>query len=237
MSSPVLARKLPCATTTVNADSNPAIAYKQRGQRCEGFYESPVGAESLSLVSLLYGRLEFGENNNEELHIIVPQTVKQQVHIQAVGIPLKTYYRLDTWVQPGQRFTWPLGIVGKMMLSLDNIGLFGMSVAHPEIHVPLVLEDNFSPSAPLNITLRASVDVGAVRWRMSPMDDEGQCGTPQNNKWDDIKPDWGDRFLGGTGITLSLPKQRENFCIEFATQPAGLGKWLKLLSKILLSEG
>ncbi|MCI5163861.1 MAG: hypothetical protein D3917_17975 [Candidatus Electrothrix sp. AX5] len=233
VNSPVLAKKLPCLDLA--AVDNPAIAYTERGNRCEGFYQSPVAAESFTLVSLLYGRLEFGENSNEELHVVVPQTIKQQVHIQAVGIPLKTYYRLDTWVQPGQKFIWPLEIIGKMQLKPTNVGLFGKFVANSEYYTPLVLGDNIDLSVPLNLTLRSSVDVSTVHWRMSSMDDEGQCGKPMNG-WKQMEPDWGDRFVSGKGINLSLTKQRENFCIEFATQTVGSDNWLKLSSKILLSE-
>jgi len=237
VSSPVSAQKLPCLDL-VPVD-NPAITYKQRGDRCEGFYQSPVAAESLTLVGLLYGRIEFDAKKNQGLHITIPQTIKQQVHIQAAGIPLKTYYRLDAWVQSGQKFTWPLEIIGKMQVSPANIGLLGMSVANSGVHVPLVLEDNFPPSAPLNLTLRSSVDVSTVHWRMSCMDNEGQCGQPNNNGnngWEQIKHDWGDRFVSGKGIVLSLPKQQDNFCIEFAAQTVGSANWLKLTLKILLKE-
>ncbi|MCI5222995.1 MAG: hypothetical protein D3924_10045, partial [Candidatus Electrothrix sp. AR4] len=65
ISSPVSAQHLPCLKLT--AVDNPAIAYTQRGDRCEGFYQSPVSAENLSLVSLLYGRLDFDSNNNKAL--------------------------------------------------------------------------------------------------------------------------------------------------------------------------
>jgi hypothetical protein len=232
MSSPVLARKLPCPDLT--AVDNPAIAYTQRDNRCEGFYQSPVSAESLTLVSLLYGRLEFDASSNECLHIIVPQAIRQQVHVQAVGIPLKTYYRLDAWVQPGQNFIWPLDIIGKMQLTPASIGLLGKIVADLEVYTPLALGNNVAPSAPLNLTLRSSVDVSTILWRISSMN-EGQCGQP-GKKWEKIEPSWGEQFFSGEGIQLSLPEQRENFCIEFAAQTVGSASWLKLFLKILLKE-
>ncbi|MCI5164804.1 MAG: hypothetical protein D3903_01630 [Candidatus Electrothrix sp. GM3_4] len=231
VSSSVSAEKLPCLNLT--AVDNPAIAYTQRGNRCEGFYQSPVAAESLSLVSLLYGRLNFSMNGNESLHLIVPQAVRQQVHIQAVGIPLKTYYRLDAWVQPGQQFIWPLDIIGKMQLASVNIGLLGRIVGDSGYYTPLAIGDNLAPSA-LNLILRSSVDVSTVLWRMSTLN-EGQCGPPHND-WEKIEPSWGEQFFSGEGIQPSLPEQRENFCIEFAAQTVGSASWIKLFLKILLKE-
>ncbi|CAK8711084.1 hypothetical protein H206_03633 [Candidatus Electrothrix aarhusensis] len=228
VNSSVSAEKLPCLNLT--AVDNPAIAYTQRDNRCEGFYQSPVAAESLTLVSLLYGRLEFDANSNECLHVIVPQAIRQQVHVQAVGIPLKTYYRMDAWVQPGQDFTWPLDIIGKMRLTPASIGLLGKTIADLEAYTPLALGNQ----APLNLILRSSVDVRTVLWRISSMN-EGQCGQP-DKKWEKIEPSWGEQFFSGEGIQLSLPEQRENFCIEFAAQTVGSASWLKLFLKILLKE-
>jgi hypothetical protein len=230
---PALAQKLPCIKVT--AVGNPAIAYTQRDNRCEGFYQSPVAAESLTLVGLLYGRLRGNTDNNQQLYVTVPQTIKQEVHIQATGIPLRTYYRLDAWVQPGQRFTWPLDIISKMQLRLDNIGLFGIPVTDSEYYTPLIIGDSSPPLPPLTLILRSSADAGVIHWRVSLMDKKGQCGQPDSG-WKKKEPDWGDRFVSGKGIILDLPGQQENFCIEFATQTAGSADWLKLHLKILLKE-
>ncbi|WP_339136637.1 MAG: hypothetical protein WGN25_02020 [Candidatus Electrothrix sp. GW3-4] len=223
-------KKLPCLNLT--AVDNPSIAYTQRGDRCEGFYQSPVSAESLSLVSLLYGRLDFDGHHNDSIQIVAPQIKTQQVHIQAVGIPLRTYYRLDAWIQPGEKLTWPLNVIDKMQLRLTDIGLLGQPVAEAKFYTPLMVGDQ--AIAPLNMILRSSVDVQTLLWRRSEMN-ERQCAQ-HKGEWQNIEPVWGDYFFSGEAILLSLPDQADNFCIEFAAQTKGSGSWLKLAMGILLKE-
>jgi hypothetical protein len=253
------AEQTPCLNLT--AVDNPAIAYKQRGNRCEGFYQSPVSAGSLDLVSLLRGRLDFDPKKDTMLYISAPQVRKRQVHIQAVGIPIKTYYRLDAWLEPGERLEWPLEIIRKMNLRPGHIGLFGQPViesaeqAEPtksDVYVPLSItraaggtaggiagvtgEDSDAAPAPLNLILRSSVDVGAVMWRTSDFDGR-QCGRLRSDTaWKPIKPDWDDRFFSGEAIKLRLLQQVDDFCIEFAAQTVGSASWLKLSLKIRMGE-
>lgn len=226
----VEASQLPCLNLT--AVNDPAISYTQRGNRCEGFYQSPVAAESLNLVGLLYGILDSDSCSNKTLRINAPQIGKQQVHIQAVGIPLKTYYRLDAWLEPGEEFIWPLEIVKKMHLRAEDIGLFGQPVSEPKVYIPLTVGKN-TTDKPLNLIIRSSVDVDTVLWRSSKMN-KRRCGQPEEDEWQPIEPDWADRFFSGDAIQLTLSEQKDNFCIEFAAQTAGSATWLKLPLKIQL---
>ncbi|MCI5132200.1 MAG: hypothetical protein D3904_11930 [Candidatus Electrothrix sp. EH2] len=227
---PVEASQLPCPNLKGVDDS--AIAYTQRGNRCEGFYQSPVSG-SLNLVGLLYGMLDSDSCSNKTLRINAPQIGKEQVHIQAIGIPLKTYYRLDAWLEPGEEFIWPLEIIKKMHLRAEDIGLFGQPVSEPEVYVPLTVGRN-TTDKPLNLIIRSSVDVDTVLWRSSRMN-KRQCGQPED-QWQPIEPDWADRFFSGDAIQLTLNEQKDNFCIEFAAQTAGSATWLKLPLKIQLRD-
>jgi hypothetical protein len=213
----------------LNAVEDQAIAYRDRGNRCEGFYESQVSVGSLSLVGLLIGKLDFDSKKNSMLSISSPSIRNQEVHVQAVGIPMKTYYRLDAWLQPGESLEWPLDIIKKKRLSSDHIGLFGQLVAEPTLYVPLTLLDESTGTSPtvLTLTLRASVNVGAVQWRKVSLHGQ-KCGDMSKAVWQSIAPAWGDYFYSGEAITLELPQQHKNFCIEFATRQEGTGTWLKL---------
>ena len=219
----------------LKAVDNPAIAYKKRGERCEGFYQSPVSAGSLNLVGLMLGSLDYSLGQNTPLHIFSPQVRKQEIHIQAVGIPMKTYYRLDGWLQPGKSFQWPLDIVNKMRLRAQNIGMYGQLVANPKVYVPLSLKEGNGTTGELIITLRSSVDIGTVQWRKGVMN-ENQCATMAASEWQPVKPVRGDRFYSGQPIAISMQGQSTNFCIEFAAQRAGSGTWLKQLVKIMIKD-
>ncbi len=226
----------PCLDLT--AVDNSTIAYKDRGNRCEGFYESQVSvAGSLNLVGLLLGKRNFDFKKDSVLHISSPRVRNQEVHVQAVGIPMKTYYRLDAWLQPGESLEWPLDIIRKKHLPLEHIGLFGQLVAEPDVYVPLALRNDGTGTSPaaLTLTLRAMVNVGAVQWRQGPLHRQ-QCGDMSNSKWKSISPAWGDYFYSGEAIEVKLPQQDKDFCIEFATQQKGFGTWLKRLVKVRLED-
>jgi hypothetical protein len=233
MSSQVSAKKLPCLD--LEPDDNPTIAYKQRGNRCEGFYQCPVSTESLTLVGLSYGKLEFDAKKNEDLYVVVPRAVGQQVHIQGVGVPLETYYRLDAWGRPEKSFLWPLDIIRKKQMTSADIGLLGTLVADPKIYTPLAFGDSVNSLASLNLTLRPLVDLSSIQWRVSSMD-KGQCGHPIKKEWKEIRPDWGDGFYAGTPLLLPLQGQKENFCIQFAVKAVNSRLRKKPQFKIFLKE-
>ncbi len=218
----------------LKAVDNPAIAYKKRGERCEGFYQSPVSAGSLTVVGLMFGRLDYSLGQNSPLHIFSPQ-VRKEIHIQAVGIPMKTYYRLDGWLQPGKSFEWPLDIVNKMRLRAQNIGMYGQLVASPDVYVPLSIKGDTGKTGELIITLRSSVDIGTVQWRKGAMKNN-QCTTMTTSQWQSAKPVRGDRFYSGQAIAINIQGQSSNFCMEFAARRAGSGTWLKQLVKIRMED-
>jgi hypothetical protein len=227
-----LAQNPPCLNLTPVA--NPVIAYTLRGNLCEGFYQASVSAGSLDLVSLLHGQLTFTPGQNTPLRITSPDVHQQAIHVQAVGIPLRTYYRLDALLQPGGTLDWPLNIVNGMSVRPDQIGLFGQLANDEGSYVPLAVTGaTAAPAAPLNLILRSSVDVSVVRWRHNVMRGM-QCDLSQSD-WQSIAPSSGGRFFAGQPIALSLPPQQNNFCIEFAAQNADFANFLKLLLNIRMN--
>ncbi|WLE95319.1 MAG: hypothetical protein QTN59_11570 [Candidatus Electrothrix communis] len=203
---------------------------------CLTLFSSPAsaGRGRLTLVGLLYGELDFDVNTDRTLHISAPHVKKAQVHIRGIGIPFRTYYLLDAWLQPGDFFVWPLDYVKKNKLSSNKIGVVAQLVTEPDVYTPLVVGNNTASSAPLNLVLRSLDDVQTLLWQRSKMINR-QCEQSKGN-WHEITPDWGDRFFSGLPILLSLSDQKDNFCIEFAAQATRTAGWLKLSLKILLNE-
>ncbi|MCI5144281.1 MAG: hypothetical protein D3923_01850 [Candidatus Electrothrix sp. AR3] len=230
---PVWAGQIQCDSELIPVD-NPTIAYKKRKNRCEGFYQSPVSG-NLELVSLLYGRLEFDGKKDDMLHIVAPQIAHRRIHIRAVGIPLKTYYRLDAQLHPDESLAWPLDIVKKMNLRSADIGLLGQVVDEPGSYTPLLAKKGKgSPLIPLILVLRSSVDIGKVMWRLGSL--KGQQCDQSKADWETIEPAWEDRFFSGEAIELTLPSQQDDFCFEFAAQPIGSAKWLKQAVNIRMKD-
>src|SRR5262249_47462123 len=74
--------------------------------RCEGMYRSPVSGFGLEVVSFITGGLSFDLERDRQLSVLVPVTpslLGEAVHVRAVGLPLRTYYRMDALVAPGER--------------------------------------------------------------------------------------------------------------------------------------
>ena len=118
------------------------IEYRWRENRCEGFYRSNVSSGDLELVSLLVGRLTGDIAKNAQLEIVAPNIQRSlggPIHVRAVAIPPRTYYRMDAVLNPGTPLSWPVGdVLAPSQLSVDRIGVFGWVDASPErVFVPL----------------------------------------------------------------------------------------------------
>src|SRR5271166_5539989 len=80
---------------------NSDVQYKERGNRCEGLYVADVGMRSLELVSFqLGGGLAYKLKNGEQLRVTAPGQT-QSLHVRAVAMPARTYYRMDAILNPG----------------------------------------------------------------------------------------------------------------------------------------
>jgi len=102
------------------------IAYGPRGNRCEGFYRSRVAAPTIDVVSVIKGSFKFEWNSDEVIELISPVIRKKTINVQAVGIPVRTYYRMDAQIGPGQTLKWPVrDVIYPQRVYPDKIGVFG----------------------------------------------------------------------------------------------------------------
>jgi hypothetical protein len=102
------------------------IKYRERGgNRCEGFYESDVSSGSLNVVGVVLEKFKSRFREKEKLTVSSPM-LKERINIRAVGIPLKTYYRMDAEIGPNQRLEWPVDdVLRPQGLGHKDIGIFG----------------------------------------------------------------------------------------------------------------
>src|SRR5688572_24125356 len=93
-----------------------ATGYRARAgdPRCEGVFESPVSVTELEVVSVTVGALSFDIDVHHEV-VVAPPDLKglnaKAVNVRAVALPLRTYYRMDAVLAPGEIFHWPLAAV------------------------------------------------------------------------------------------------------------------------------
>ena len=230
LTAPCVSSQMTC-DSTLSPVSNPATAYEQRVARCEGFYRSKVSVGNLEVVGLMLGRLDFDLTQTKFLQITSPAVTNQLILIRAVGIPLKTYYRLDAELVPNGSFRWPIHeVLARAKLSGRKIGLSGRLADHPDVYVPLAVDTQYSKDTLL--TLRASLDVGKVMWRYAEMD-KGACF--KLGAWQEVDHPRG--FRSGDAIEIQLPNDHfSQLCVEVAAEPRNSGNWLKRLLHVQLGN-
>jgi hypothetical protein len=138
-------------------------SYHPRENRCEGFYKSKVSAPSIDVVSVLKGYLYYELQQDEVVRISSPVVANKTISARAQAIPLKTYYRMDSTLQPNQTLDWPLkDVIFPRGLSYDHIGLFGFYIWESKIlYVPLSAKakGKSSNDSLVRVIFRSSVDV------------------------------------------------------------------------------
>ncbi len=218
---------------------NPDISYQLReaGTRCEGFYRSNVGHANLEVVSLLYTPLQYDLSKDKALHIRSPKIKTSAVLIQAIGIPLKLYYRMDAQIAPGKSLHWPLMLLKQEKIQARSLGLFGRLAHSSKVFVPLQVQRDGELQKPvsqtLTLSLRSSVDVEQLRWRYASVR-ANNCHTWHD--WIEVSPPYGRRFRSGRAMNLTLPSMKgQQMCVEVAAQSRN-EEWLKQLLRIQLNN-
>lgn len=91
----------------LTASDNAVLQYKDRGNRCEGFYRSKVSNNSkLYVVSCTWGDFKFKNEKGEVITLSVPGAGEQSVKVRAQGIPVGLYYRMDAALDGKKTLKW-----------------------------------------------------------------------------------------------------------------------------------
>jgi hypothetical protein len=210
------------------------LGYIWRGDRCEGLYLSPVAANDLELVSLLQGKLHFDLQPKTRLQVSAPpiaDIAQGPVHIRAVALPLRTYYRMDASLLPGSQFNWSVdSVLVPNGLSANHLGVFGWINIQPEkIFVPLqVLQHGQpQPQGPVELVVRSSVDIENLVWRSS-VEGEPTFGPP---KW---LEEVATPLPGGRPVPIYLPTgPRAVLRVEVAAKARESDQWSLLSIRMI----
>lgn len=200
----------------LSPSDNETIAYRTRGNRCEGFYRAKVAANVLRLVSITLGEFRFNPTANEVIEVKIGNTGTGQVQFRAEGIPNDLYYRLDCQFPAQSGFSWPVkDVLLKETRTQDarNIGLLARLNTH---YIPVQAKGKTasaetSPQA--LIKLVCSTRVSKVMWRVSGQKD--YVTLP------------GDSFPAGRNITIRLPNTlKGKNTIEVKAKAADSTDWM-----------
>lgn len=200
----------------LSPSDNETIAYRTRGNRCEGFYRAKVAANVLRLVSITLGEFHFNPVANEVIEVKIGNVGSGQVQFRAEGIPNDLYYRLDCQFPVQSGFSWPVkDVLLKETRTQDarNIGLLARLNTH---YIPVQAKGktasaDTSPQA--LVKLVCTTRVSKVMWRVSGQKD--YVTLP------------GDSFPAGRNITIRLPNTlKGKNTIEVKAKAADSTDWM-----------
>jgi hypothetical protein len=215
------------------------FAERKNDLRCEGLYESPIDA-SFRIVSLLSGTLNFDIEKHSELIVVAPdisELTAESVHIRAVGLPLKTYYRMDAEIMSGNKLRWPIReILYPAKLTAKRIGVFGWTGSEsnkyfvPLIVVPTNEDIDAAKSLPIELKLRTEEDIESVIWRTFE----------ENNKNINL-PQWkiaAENLDAGEIISLKLNKVKSKILyVHISAKPYNTDEFkIKLKFRIIVTS-
>lgn len=211
--------------------------YRARADdRCEGFYESTVSSGSLNIVGVTRGKFKYKFDPKEKLTVSSPIVNSKTVNVRAVGIPLKTYYRMDAQISPDGSLEWPVGdILYHQELRYKTIGVFGwLGSEREKTYVPVKVASAML-SAPedntIYVYLRASIDVMNVRWRFADLSADGICA--KAGGW--TKPQK-SKYYSGQRIVCKVPANKDDsICITVRANAQEGDEALSCEAKIILN--
>jgi hypothetical protein len=212
------------------------LPYQARQNRCEGFYDSPVSG-TLELLAFLREPVTFNWREDVVLDVSAPNMTKE-LNVRAVGLPLKTYYRMDARLKGSEHLVWPIrDVLYPGGLHADRIGAFGWRKEDGNtVYVPLrIVEQNApsgsAPRAVPFVIVRSSVDVETVRLRWATIV-TGRCGTP--SQWE--APSQGV-INAGQPLKIGLATNLgSSTCLEVRARPVNQDTWLPLTVLLRTAE-
>lgn len=208
---------------------------RQNGTRCEGLYIGIVGGKGLSLISLTLGKLTFDLKKDTEAEISFPHidnAKNETVFVRAVSVPLRTYYRMDTRINPpAQSVVWPLDVLKSLKnMSTTKVGIFGrIEREGSDEYLPLRIgpPGQAKPGGPIKLVVRTSIETELVQWRSFPLGKNRTKKPTWIKVSETVKP-------SGTPIEIIVPNGPTTiFRLQISAKTKDMDDWDSLTLKII----
>ncbi|SRR6266540_1916628 len=231
--SEALGQGQPCSRLQATAG---AAGYQLRSgdARCEGFYHSPVAGESLELLSLTSGQIDYQVRSDGAVHITVPNVGALnavEIQVQARALPLGTYYLMESSIPSAGLMKWPMApVLAPAQLTPDSIGVIGW--VHKDEHrilVPVVVSDRPSPMAngkSLTAILRSSIDLDELLWRSWR-----SSSSEKPTEWKK-RADGAGALRAGQPVELELEPGKGVRIVEVVAKVSNSDRWLPLKRQV-----
>jgi hypothetical protein len=173
-------------------NSKSPMAYRLRGDRCEGIYAQQVSAISVEILSLVasFGPFDPAKDRKLLLAWRAPAGSERDVRLRAFSFKPRIYYRMDTAV-PASRgeYRWPTDVLASVELGRDDLGLIawinlpGSGGSTRQVYLPLRAGAGAAKAdAGYDISLFPSVRLSEVRLIVSRLDDKGDVAATLQDK-------------------------------------------------------
>lgn len=147
-------------------DLNPAaaspLAYRLRGDRCEGTYIQDVAATALKLASFTESYESYDLTAARPLLVEWTPTANAAVHIRAQSLRSRVYYRMDSDRAVGSgSFSWPIDVLAALRLEKSDLGVLAWTTRR-------VGDTDRDVFEPLRVRQRAAATPGPYRLVVVP---------------------------------------------------------------------
>jgi hypothetical protein len=170
--------------------ANP-LSYRERENRCEGLYVLQLAGEALRIAEFAVFPDNFKPEKAKPLLITWPKAAAGEIHIRAISLRPKLYYRMDSVrLMDGSPFKWQTDILTASLVNLSRreIGITGLvtiaSSKQTKIYLPLSIESGDSGSKgeatihdSYDLVLLPAVQLEEVYFTLCPYDN-GKVGDP-----------------------------------------------------------
>ena len=214
-----------CDPSLIPSKEVPMLAYRERGMRCEGFFEAPSSSpDKLFLVGLSIGAVTYSNREPENLIISAARHTNFEVQVRAVGIPNGLYYRMDASLMPGTKLTWPTQeILLKHPQTRDfrNVGIYGYKRTNGiTYYLPIKLSTQSQNSNTISIAFTSRATIGWVEWEVHRKGDLIASG--ENDYIGGVPP--------GKSLSFYLPNSLSGtYLLSLKSQNYYTGEWLPIV--------
>ncbi|PYP79815.1 MAG: hypothetical protein DMD35_06780 [Gemmatimonadetes bacterium] len=227
---PRVALRVGCDSLVLTHATDP-LAYRQRGDRCEGVYGQKVsGSSTLRVASLVESLEAFDDSSSSPLLIEWTAPTGAPVAVRASAIRAGLYYRMET-ARPiaAHSFSWPADVRRPLRIRSTDIGVIGVTSmtlgGRPrDVLVPLRISQRRPPtrSSRYRLTLWPTIGLSDVFLTVAAT---GADGAPTRYLQRDVKLTSG-LYPAERPIAVRLPELEERgvYLVRVAaTREAGGG--------------
>jgi hypothetical protein len=163
----------------LEASSDVATGYTQRGTHCEGLFRQPVAASaSLRIVGFHKAAPAYEPGSGRELIVTAAQRQKSSsVALRILSTKARQYYRLDATLDGKGQFAWPRTLIDHPRIRLEPSHAKALACdkscegsALRIYPVAIVEQGKSAPASGVTLWLRAGADLDQLRVTVSSSD-------------------------------------------------------------------